>query len=125
VTPLEEQFEILKTELPDASLQLLPSGAGLVTIQDFELPPGWSQPKTTIRFLAPVGYPFAKPDCFWADLQLRLQGGAMPQSTNISAIPEINENHLWFSWHMGPWNPNRDSLQTYFRVIRKRLEDPR
>jgi hypothetical protein len=125
MTPLQMQFEILKSEFPNANLQMLPSGAALIAIPDCRLPSGWSKEKTTIKFLAPVGYPFAKPDCFWIDEQVRLQNGTMPQSSGFNPIPEVDGNHLWFSWHVGPWNPNRDNLSTFIRVIEARLMDPR
>ena len=125
MTPLEQQFELLKANYPEAALTPLPSGAGLVVVAAVRLPPGWSQAATTVKFLAPVGYPFSKPDCFWADAQLRLRGDAMPQSTNMTPIPETGESLLWFSWHTAQWNPNRDTLLTYFNVIKNRLREPR
>lgn len=125
MTPLQEQFEILKTYYPNATSEALPSGAVLIVIPDFPLPEGWSHNTTQVKFLAPIGYPFAKPDCFWAHSELRLKSSAMPASANISPIPEISQSHLWFSWHVGQWNPSRDSLLTYVRVIETRLKDPR
>jgi hypothetical protein len=122
MTPLEQQFEALKAVYPTATLEPLSSGAALISIPDLPLPSGWSQPTTTVRFLAPVGYPLAKPDSFWASSDLRLLNGAMPQATTHSAIPEVNVSpQLMFSWHLNQWNPNRDALLTYFRVIEQRL----
>jgi len=125
MTPLQEQFEILKNEYQEAVSQQLPSGACLIVIPNFKLSNGWSHQSTTVKFLAPVGYPFAKPDCFWIEPTVRLKSGGMPQNCNISAIPEVNVNHLWFSWHVAQWNPNRDNLLTFVRVIESRLKDPR
>lgn len=125
MTPLQEQFEILKSEFPQATLQPLPSGAALVTLPEFPLLSGWSQTRTTIKFLAPVGYPFAKPDCFWADKDLRPQTQAMPQNAGFNPIPEVPGEHLWFSWHVGQWNPNRDNLSTFVHVIEARLKEAR
>lgn len=125
MTPLQQQFELLRATYPDATLEMLPSGAALVTVPEVELPRGWSQPATTVRFLAPVGYPLARPDCFWADVGLRLEGGAMPSATNLTPIPEVNVPQLWFSWHVGQWNPNRDGLLSYFRVVLERLRTPK
>jgi Prokaryotic E2 family E len=125
VTPLQEQFELLKSEYPEASLQQLPSGAALIIIPSVPLPKGWSLDKTTIKFLAPVGYPFARPDCFWAEQHLRLQNQSMPQNTGFNPIPEVGGNNLWFSWHLGQWNPNRDNLSTYVRAIEARLKELR
>jgi hypothetical protein len=124
MTPLEQQFELLRKSYPNAILEMLPSGAALVTVPEIELPRGWSQPRTTVKFLAPVGYPLARPDCFWADTELRLEGGAMPNATNLTPIPDVNVPQLWFSWHVGQWNPNRDGLLSYFRVILERLRNP-
>ena len=125
MTPLEEQFELLRRSAQQATLTKLASGAAIIAVPDIELPSGWSARSTTVRFLAPTGYPFAKPDCFWVDHDLRLANGAMPASTGIQAIPETSEQLLWFSWHLGQWNPNKDTLATYFFVVKTRLQDVR
>ena len=123
------QFEGLKRRYPGAELRELPSGAALVTISDFAIPPGWNMKTTRVRFLVPVGYPGPAPDCFWASPGLRLASEAMPHaSQEHPQIPETNEGGLWFSWHVtGPetnWNPNRDSLETYVAIIAARFGRP-
>ncbi len=123
MTPLEEQFALLKTVAEQAMLSMLPSGAAIIRVPRFVLPAGWSRSDTTVHFLAPVGYPFAKPDCFWADHDLRLSSGAMPQNSQIQAIPETSEQLLWFSWHTSQWHPSRDTLVSYFYVIMSRLRE--
>jgi len=126
MTLLDEQLEILRSQYPDAIVRHLPSGAALIVLPRIPLVDGWSKKSTAVRFLAPVGYPHAKPDCFWTDGDLRLAGGATPANTGGNPIPEINEGgHLWFSWHTAQWNPNRDSLLTYVNVIKNRLRDLR
>ncbi len=109
----------------DTIHRLLPNGAILVTLPAVPLGTGWSQTATAVRFLVPVGYPMARPDCFWADQSLRLANGALPQASNVQPIPESGETGLWFSWHVAHWDPNRDSLQTYVHVIQSRLKEPR
>jgi hypothetical protein len=125
MTPIERQITDLREACGDALARQLSSGATLVTVPTVRLPHGWSKERTSIRFVIPVGYPFATPDCFWADGDLRLPGIGVPQATNVQAIPDANEEGLWFSWHVQSWNPNRDSLLTYFKVIQKRLAEPR
>lgn len=126
VTPLESQVATLQEQFPGTTMQLLPSGAGLVSIPNVRLSAGWSKGATEILFLAPAGFPHAQPDCFWADADLRLQGGGLPQSAAVNTIPETARSALWFSWHLGrPWNPNRDTLLTWFGVIRNRLREAR
>ena len=125
MNPIEIQFEILKAYEPGALLQRLGDGSHLVSVPNVTLPTGWSKQSTEIKFLAPIGYPMARPDCFWADSDLKLFGGNMPQNTGVNQIPNISSNHLWFSWHLSSWNPNSDNLLTYLNVIKRRLHDPR
>ncbi len=123
MTPLQSQFESVKSKYPNASMEMLPSGAALITLPNQELPAGWSKSFATIKFIAPSGYPFGNPDCFWVDSDLRLFNGAMPQASNISAPPELTEPLLWFSWHVANWNANRDNLLSYVGVIMNRFRE--
>jgi hypothetical protein len=125
MTPIEEQFEILRAYEKAATLQRLPDGSHLITIDGVKLPKGWSKDVVGIKFLAPVGYPFSKLDCFWTDGDLRLANGNPPMNTGSNPIPNVGAGYLWFSWHVGSWNPNVDSLLTYLYVIKRRLSDPR
>ena len=124
MTPLQQQFDILKVGYPQAQLTDLPDGSHLITVPDFKLPPGWSKPQVTVKFIAPPGYPFGRPDCFWADSDLKLANGSPPQRTGFNAIPHVGGTHLWFSWHVGAWNSNFDSLLTFLNVIKSRLNAP-
>lgn len=125
MTPVESQLAELARRWPRMTHRRLPSGAVLVAIPDVPLPPGWSRPKTTLRIVAPVGYPMSQPDCFWIDADIRLANGAMPRSANLNPIPETSEHLLWFSWHLArPWDPNRDTLMTWAGVVQNRLRDP-
>lgn len=57
MTLLEEQFAILKGEYQDAALTMLPSGAALIEIKNFNLPSGWTKASISLKFIAPVGDP--------------------------------------------------------------------
>lgn len=119
---LQAQFGALQERHAGAGMRPLPSGAALIEVPSLRLPAGWSRSSTSVRFLAPAGFPYANPDCFWADSGLRLASGALPQNSNETAIPETVESGLWFSWHLTqPWNPNRDSLLTWLATVRERL----
>lgn len=125
MTPIEEQFEILRISEAGADRQKLPDGSHLIIVPSVALPNGWSKPAVDVRFLAPVGYPFGKPDCFWTDGDLRLASGNPPMNTGNTPIPHVGGGFLWFSWHVASWDSNVDSLLTYFFVIKRRLCDPR
>lgn len=123
----ERQFARLKTRFPNASCELLASGAALVTVPEFLIPGGWNQSKTDIRFVVPAGYPGPFPDCFWATTGLRLADGRLPTNAqDDNPIPETSLVCFWFSWHITDaaqnWDPNRDDLSTYVSIIATRFE---
>jgi hypothetical protein len=122
---IEQQLKQLHEDGHEASATPVGSGAHLITIPNVAIPPGWNRQTATILFLAPPGYPAAQPDCFWIEPgQMRLANGGTPQGSNDSnPIPGLvpPRQFTWFSWHLQSWNPNRDSLLTYFNVIIKRL----
>ncbi len=126
MTPFEQHLTALRESVGEGvATTQLPSGARLIEIRGHVLPPGfWSVPTVTILFVAPPAYPLAQPDCFWVEpVGLRLANGNTPQATNdANAIPEVPARRCtWFSWHVQSWNPNRDSLLTYFKVVLQRL----
>lgn len=120
---LQTQFDQLRQLLADAVLRDLDSSAW-VEIPNMELPTGWNMPRSTIAFQVPNGYPQAKPDCFYADANLRLATGALPVNSNVQNTP-AGSPMLWFSWHVNNWRPNEDSLLTWMRVVERRLRDLR
>ncbi len=121
---IDLQVSELQSQYPDTTTQRLPSGSVLIIVPSVKLTPGWSKETTAVFFLVPVGFPHAQPDCFWVDADLRLQNGSMPKNAGPNVIPESGNTMLWFSWHLAqPWNPNRDTLTTWFAVIRARLRE--
>lgn len=120
----EAQLEELRREFPDATVELRQDGLTLVTVPNLALPPGWNQSRTTVQFIAPVGYPMAQPDCFWADDTLRLASGGTPKNSALQAPPFGGPQRVWFSWHVAGWNGSRDTLRSYLRVILNRLARP-
>ena len=123
---LEQHFQRLQAAVPQARLQRRGDGSAYVIVPDVRLPDGWNAPATTVYFLAPLGYPSARPDSFWADPALRLASGVLPANT------QMNGNHpgdlgsvVWFSFHPTSWNPLRDDLLTYFNVVRTRFREAR
>lgn len=117
----ERQFEDLRNKYDDVQQTRLPSGSILIEVAPVRLPPGWNQESTKVRFLAPVGYPHAAPDCFWADKGLALANNSPPQASNQQQIPETVHVGTWFSWHVQNWKPNKDSLLSFTHAIEHRL----
>lgn len=120
--PLEIHIERLMSRRPDALIKHVEGSGTLITIPDITLPLGWNKANTCIHFFAPTGYPYAKPDCFWADEDLRLASGAIPQNSNPdNPMPGLEKRAIWFSWHTEQWNASRDDLSTWIASINDRL----
>ena len=112
-----------------AQLIALPSGGNLIEIPKLKVE-GWNRSTTNLLFLLPPGYPSGAPDCFWVEPKgFRLENGGTPINSNdANPIPgDVNPERTttWFSWHVESWNPNRDTLVTYFNVILSRLSPAR
>jgi hypothetical protein len=121
MTILEQQFQDLAEKFSGARCDLIAGGSFAITVPNFPLPNGWTSKFTTVRFIAPVGFPQGRPDCFWTDHDLKLEGNRVPQNTGMNPMPNVPGQFLWFSWHVQNWSPNSDTLLTYLRVIEKRF----
>ena len=118
---IEVQLAELQREFPSATAETRPDGSSLITIHGVALPRGWSQATTSVHFLAPLGFPMAQPDCFWADENLRLAAGGLPKNSGVQAPPFSVGQKLWFSWHVSQWNGSRSTLRSFVGVILNRL----
>lgn len=120
--PVDIHIQRLKLRRPKASTIEVEGSGILITVPEVELPLGWNKTSTEIHFFAPQGYPYAKPDCFWADVDLRLASGAAPQNTGATnPMPGLEKPAIWFSWHTDQWNASRDDLMTWVASINDRL----
>jgi hypothetical protein len=119
--PLEVHLLRLRARHPDAEIQEVPGSGSVVSVPNIALPPGWSKSSTTVHFWAQPGYPYARLDCFWVDLDLRLASGAMPHASGFGNGPALLNGKVWFSWHTEHWNPGRDDFNTWMASIRERL----
>lgn len=107
---------------PTYTERKLPDGTTVVAAP-MRLPAGWNRDQVTVEFVLPIPYPNAQPDCFYADADLRLAGGAMPTNTGQQMLD--GQARLWFSWHLATWTPGVDNIHTYLRFIESRFRDAR
>lgn len=121
---IDVQMEDLRRDYPEATADPRPDGTFLITVPNVPVPTGWNHSHTTIQFLAPVGFPMARPDCFWTDEGLRLSNNVLPKNAGPQGPPFGGPPKLWFSWHVSVWNGSRDSLKSYLGSVRNRLARP-
>ena len=82
--PVDVHLDRLRAREPALQVQELPDGSRVISIPHVALPAGWNKPQTAVHLVVPQGYPFAQPDCFWAEQDLRLSSGALPQNANLT-----------------------------------------
>jgi hypothetical protein len=122
--PVDIHIQRLMDRVPQATATQLTGASWVVRVPGVKLPPGWSKPETAVHLVVPEGYPYSRPDCFWADEDLRLATNALPQNSALSnPIPglQVPSPLLWFSWHLENWNASRDDLITWLKVINRRF----
>jgi len=123
MAPLDAQLQRLAERFAGTTWEDRATHGLLLTIPSFALPAGWSKDVTQLKFLVPQGYPYSRPDCFWADGDLRVKGQQqMPQNTQLNPVVPETVGMVWFSWHLQDWNPNRDDLFSWIACVRDRLQ---
>jgi hypothetical protein len=128
---LETQLAELKAEYNRDGNIVEPTpvedGSFVVKVPKVRIPPGWTANEADIWFVVPVQYPSARPDCFWTDESVLLEGGRVPQNTGPNPLPGRPQPVplRWYSWHVTQWSPIGDTLATYLQVIRRRFADPK
>lgn len=107
-----------------AVAERLPDGSWIVRVAGVALNESiWSKPSAEVAFLVPVGFPNARPDCFVCDQDLRHKDGSLPANAQALVQPHFG-TVLWFSYHPQAWDI-RSTIDTYLRLILRRLADPR
>lgn len=142
---IERDMVALRSKWEQAHYQVHKSGAHLIVVPGFLLPKGYNCTIATVLFVAPAGFPAARPDHFFthtAPVELALDPPGEefawdsdgnytrrywhPKYTNAHNQPHPFDNwggegFLWWSWHLQMWNPNTDTLMTYMNAVRSRI----
>ncbi len=117
---LEEQILELKKYLnrryPSVSFEISSDYPERVILKNVPLPDGYNKKTSMIIFEVPPGYPFAIPDSFYTDSDLRLSYGGFP--------PDINTTKIALNWYhrLETWSPEKDTLVTFFNTIMRKLQ---
>jgi hypothetical protein len=116
---IRDAAEVLESMGHDVSLHEH-GGQGVLLIAAYPLSRGWSKKSTRLLLILPPSYPAGKPDMFWVDRDLLLEGGAVPkQADHIEVI--LGESWRRFSWHPSSWTPGVDDIRSYLEFVARRL----
>jgi len=90
---VDSQLERLRLRFGEIRAHEVAGVGWVIRVPQVVLPAGWNKQSTNVSFIAPQGYPFAKPDCFWTDADLRLANGALPQNAQLNnPMPGVRIN---------------------------------
>jgi len=121
--PVDIQLGEVRERFSGAAFTTSPDGARVLVVPGVSLPQGWNMGSVALRVAVPIGFPHVKPDCFYADANLRLADGGEPASSRVQAA--LGGSYRWFSWHLSAWDPVRGSLGQYIHFCERRLKEVR
>ncbi len=112
---LVQEVESLRREGLEIDL-VEADGWACVVVHDFPVPARYSKPHTDLLVKCPMSYSDGRPDMFWTDEDLTLNGGQAPQKADVI---EVSLGRRWrrFSYHPQNWNPGSDDLRTYLEFV--------
>lgn len=96
-----------------------PDGWIFLVLAAYPLGGHFNRPSADLLIKVPPMFPYAGPDMFWTDPDVRLADGRMPANTSIESI--LGREWLRFSWHPAGWRQGVDTLATYLAFIDRRL----
>ncbi|SRR6266700_2173624 len=129
---IEDGIDRLRSRWPQAHYEHGKHGGSLIIIPSIILPCGYQETICTVLFEAPPGFPGCVPNHFFTDIDIHLRNGRCPERT-YCWHPTLEQGNfpaniwpawrraMWWSWSLQGWNPNRDSLYTFMRVVERRL----
>ncbi len=91
-----------------------------IVFHSYPVPPGFSKRSTELLLKFPISYPNGRPDMFWTDQDLTLEGGRIPRNAD-SIETALEKPWRRFSWHPQNWNPGTDNLRTFLEFVNVRL----
>jgi hypothetical protein len=96
-------------------------GSVVLAIGPVALPAGWSMQSSRIVIVVPPGYREERPKGFFAEPGLTLAGGGTPNTASQTAV--AGEPVTYFCWQPANWDPARDGLWKYTKLMAERFAE--
>lgn len=121
MVPEQLTAEVQELQREGHSIKVKPEGGyANVVFSAYPVPSGFSKPSSSLLLRLPMSYPNGKPDMFWMDSDLTLEGGGIPKQARVIQT-HVGQQWRRFSWHPQKWNPGQDNLRTYLEFVNARL----
>jgi hypothetical protein len=121
---------VLERQLKDLSVKyplLVSDDYRYLTVQEFDLPPGFNCHRTEILVEIPPGYPRSPPGV--GESHVYVNRGLLFMGRRLSDLydrvtPDWEGEWAWLCYRQIDWDPHRDNLVTFMEMIRTDLTKP-
>lgn len=111
----------LKEEFGHCEARPQPDGTVVLVVGPVELPHGWATSGSRIVIVVPPGYPDQRPTGFFAEPGLRLVDGTAPKCSGETTV--AGESVTSFCWNPANWDPSKDGLWKYAKLMAERFAE--
>jgi Prokaryotic E2 family E/Multiubiquitin len=118
---IAQEVAALEQEFGRCEARPQPDGTIALIIGPVDLPDGWATRASRIVLVVPPGYPDQRPTGFFADQGLTLVGGAAPKCSGQSTA--AGEQMTSFCWNPANWDPAKDGLWKYAKLMAERFDE--
>jgi hypothetical protein len=118
---LEEDVGLVRQALPKLDVEVAEEGGmWCVLLTPYAYGPHFTLAEGPLLLRVTPAYRLAKPDMFWTEEGLLLQGGRVPQNAD-QVEPYLGKRWRRFSWHPAAWNPASDNLLSFLAFVDRRF----
>jgi Multiubiquitin/Prokaryotic E2 family E len=118
---LEPEVERIRTEFGTCDVRPQPDGSVVLVIGPVALNSGWSRAESRIFLVVPPGYPEQQPTGFFADGGLALAAGTQAKCSGQGNV--AGEAATSFCWNPQLWDPGKDDLWKYAKLMAERFDE--
>ena len=118
---LEPEIEKLRTEFGGCEVRPQPDGSVVLALGPVALDSGWGQAESRVFLVVPPGYPDQRPQSFFADGGLKLASGSEPKCSGQNTV--AGEPATYFCWNPQVWDPSKDDLWKYAKLMAERFDE--
>jgi hypothetical protein len=118
---LEPEVEKIRAEFGACDARPQADGSVVLVIGPVALNSGWGPTESRIFLVVPPGYPDQRPQGFFADGGLTLAGGGQAKCSGQANI--AGETATSFCWNPELWDPNKDDLWKYAKLMAERFDE--
>jgi Prokaryotic E2 family E/Multiubiquitin len=97
-----------------------PDGSLHVLVGPLPLPSGWFPASGRILVVVPPGYPSQRPSGFFSEPGI-LAGGGPPRGSGANQL--AGETWTLFCWNPANWDPTKDTLWKYVKLMAERFKE--